>query len=386
MDACERGEGFQEGRGGERERERWGERSRERGDQRKPWGERKREAAGDGESDAGGAAFFACYLLSSQSPRHKGRTYIGFTVNPRRRIRQHNGEIGCGAWRTRRGRPWEMVLCIYGFPSNVSALQFEWAWQHPTESLAVRKAASTFKSFSGVGNKIKIAYTMLTLPYWENLYLTVNFFSTKYMMHLGGCPRLPKQMKVNVCIMDELPCYVEGQTSDCNDSDEIDYEREKINEDVDPANRIEEDARSSEISSSCDLYISKESNNCPFESPCLVESPKPDERYEIISEIPESTSETPCSFRDENSCEWLQQSNLQRRPSSLRSSKNDSSTDSLLISPVLETKAQNFCIDDESNVISLSTPSSCIVEKRNKRAKVHSDIIDLTDSPVTIQQ
>ena len=46
-----------------------------------------------------------------------------FTVNPRRRIRQHNGEITSGAWRTKRKRPWEMVLCIYGFPTNVSALQ-----------------------------------------------------------------------------------------------------------------------------------------------------------------------------------------------------------------------------------------------------------------------
>lgn len=49
--------------------------------------------------------------------------YIRFTVNPQRRIKQHNGEKSCGAWRTKRGRPWEMVLCIYGFPSNVSALQ-----------------------------------------------------------------------------------------------------------------------------------------------------------------------------------------------------------------------------------------------------------------------
>ena len=77
---------------------------------------------GPAASVAGGG-FFCCYLLRSLCPRSKSRTYIGFTVNPRRRIRQHNGEIASGAWRTRRGRPWEMVLCIHGFPSNVAALQ-----------------------------------------------------------------------------------------------------------------------------------------------------------------------------------------------------------------------------------------------------------------------
>ncbi|CAI8596914.1 unnamed protein product [Vicia faba] len=78
----------------------------------------------DNEGDeGGGGGFFAFYLLTSLSPRFKGHTYIGFTVNPRRRIRQHNGEIGSEAWRTKSKRPWETVLCIYGFPTNVSALQ-----------------------------------------------------------------------------------------------------------------------------------------------------------------------------------------------------------------------------------------------------------------------
>ena len=46
-----------------------------------------------------------------------------FTVNPKRRIRQHNGEITSGATRTKKKRPWEMTLCIYGFPTQVAALQ-----------------------------------------------------------------------------------------------------------------------------------------------------------------------------------------------------------------------------------------------------------------------
>lgn len=168
--------------------------------------ENEREIADD-EEGGGNAKFFACYLLTSLCPRFKGHTYIGFTVNPRRRIRQHNGEIGSGAWRTKKRRPWEMVLCIYGFPTNVAALQFEWAWQHPIESLAVRNAAVTFKSLSGLANKIKLAYTMVTLPAWQSLNLTVNFFSTKYQKHIAGCPSLPGHMRVQVCSMDELPCY-----------------------------------------------------------------------------------------------------------------------------------------------------------------------------------
>ncbi|KAK8319909.1 hypothetical protein V6Z11_A12G000600 [Gossypium hirsutum] len=42
--------------------------------------------------------------------------------------------------------------------------QFEWALQHPQESAALRQAAATFKSFSGVTNKIKLANMMLALP------------------------------------------------------------------------------------------------------------------------------------------------------------------------------------------------------------------------------
>lgn len=66
------------------------------------------------------------------------RTYIGSTPSPPRRIRQHNGELTQGAWKTQNNRPWVMQLIVHGFPSKLAALQFEWAWQHPWISRHLR--------------------------------------------------------------------------------------------------------------------------------------------------------------------------------------------------------------------------------------------------------
>ena len=73
-----------------------------------------------------------CYIIYSPS---KNRTYVGYTVEPTRRIRQHNGIIKGGAKATSVASDWRFLSIITSDSptfTNILALSIEWHLKHPS--------------------------------------------------------------------------------------------------------------------------------------------------------------------------------------------------------------------------------------------------------------
>ena len=68
-----------------------------------------------------------------------GSTYIGATVDLKRRLRQHNKELVGGAHATGKkvaqGQIWTRYCYVSGFPDWQATLQFEWRWKQISRKL-----------------------------------------------------------------------------------------------------------------------------------------------------------------------------------------------------------------------------------------------------------
>ncbi|KAK6726876.1 hypothetical protein RB195_004897 [Necator americanus] len=120
--------------------------------------------------------FFGVYCLISRSQlkHYKNRCYIGYTVDPNRRIQQHNGgrEKG-GAKKTDNRGPWDMVCIIHGFPNSVAALRFEWAWQNPEKSRVIKDLAlKKSRKETPFAYRLRIACHLMNSRPWNRFALT----------------------------------------------------------------------------------------------------------------------------------------------------------------------------------------------------------------------
>lgn len=121
--------------------------------------------------------FFGCYLLVSMSTdvKSRNRTYVGFTVAPCRRLRQHNGELARGgALRTSRHRPWRMVAIVHGFACKVQALAFEWAWTNPTRTRTLASQRGTLKFPTSPRGRLRALAALCGSRPWRHCPLTLS--------------------------------------------------------------------------------------------------------------------------------------------------------------------------------------------------------------------
>ncbi|KAK9365734.1 hypothetical protein V1509DRAFT_632331 [Lipomyces kononenkoae] len=147
------------------------------------------------------AQFYCCYLLRSSK---KTRSfYIGSTPLPLRRLRQHNGELLQGAWKTKQSekRPWEIICIVSGFPSKISALQFEHAWQHPFRSRHIQPCDRITKNKTQVSSLHKHLGNLRLLLSSPSL----NRWPLKFHIFDAEVHKVWKQNKYKVA---EIPSHV----------------------------------------------------------------------------------------------------------------------------------------------------------------------------------
>lgn len=96
-----------------------------------------------------------CYILHGGSSYT--RTYVGYTVDPSRRLRQHNGLIKGGARATKTATNWTFLAIVtsdHVLFNNIMALSVEWHLKHPAGRKKKLKNA-TATTYWGVQGRLR---------------------------------------------------------------------------------------------------------------------------------------------------------------------------------------------------------------------------------------
>ena len=117
---------------------------------------------------------FYCYIIANNDCNSKSsrqRTYNGYTVNLKRRLRQHNGEIKGGAKATRTQHGGWYYIAILTCPqwTAVRAMQHEWTIKYPTRH---KPRPAIYQGPLGRIHSLKLVCDQI--PYNENIDLYVH--------------------------------------------------------------------------------------------------------------------------------------------------------------------------------------------------------------------
>merc|ERR1711931_234714 len=121
-----------------------------------------------------------------------------------------------GARRTNKKGPWDMTIFIHGFPSDIAALRFEFAWQHPEISTRLKHLPKKKSNEKPYPYRIRILSHMLNTPPWDRLPLTINWLCPRYRRALN--PEPPPHMQI-------LSGYIGAKVNQNSTKIEIEFEK-----------------------------------------------------------------------------------------------------------------------------------------------------------------
>lgn len=137
-----------------------------------------------------------CYILKNKDDKYKKYTYNGFTVDPWKRIRQHNGEIKGGAKYTQNKGTWEYCMLMTGFKTASNALSCEWRIRKPENK---KRSAN----YTGPIGRIKSLNIILSLKHWttksediDNNECNYTLYVIDYLHKYLNLEKIPKNIKI----------------------------------------------------------------------------------------------------------------------------------------------------------------------------------------------